>query len=89
MQLLRVFRLARVFRVLKLGHRSHKLQIVGRALLQSTDVVLMLSFLLGLAILVFSALIFEAERRQFAVFDPALNSLVRASSSTPQHCRAR
>ena len=64
LQLLRVFRLARVFRVLKLGQRSQRLQVVRRALVQSTDVVLMLAFCLGLAILIFSALVYEAERRQ-------------------------
>jgi hypothetical protein len=77
-QVLRIFRLTRVFRILKLGHRFQKLQIVTQALSDSSDVMFMLSFVLGLTILVFATLVFEAERSVFSKFDPTTHAMVRS-----------
>lgn len=78
-QVLRIFRLTRVLRILKLGHRFQKLQIVTQALADSSDVMLMLSFVLGLTILVFATLVFEAEHSVISTFDPQTNAMVRST----------
>lgn len=59
--LLRLFRLFRVFRVLKLGARMKKLEVVGSAVLDSMDMMGMLVFVLALALVLFSTLIYFCE----------------------------
>ena len=60
--LLRVLRLFRVFRVLKLGTRMKKLEVVAAAVGDSLDMFVMLVFLLFLALVLFSTLIYFCER---------------------------
>ena len=60
--LLRLFRLFRVFRVLKLGTRMKKLEVVAAAVGDSLDMFVMLVFLLFLALVLFSTLIYFCER---------------------------
>ena len=76
--MLRIFRLMRVFRILKLGQRFQKLQIVAQAIIDSGDVMIMLTFVLGLTMLVFAAIVFEAERSVYSTFDPIANEVVCA-----------
>ena len=60
--LLRLFRLFRVFRVLKLGTRMKKLEVVAAAVGDSLDMFVMLVFLLFLALVLFSTLIYFCEK---------------------------
>jgi hypothetical protein len=60
-RLVRIIRLVRVFRLFRMGHRSDKLQVVVRALSESADMLAVLLFLLSLAMILFSTLIFYAE----------------------------
>jgi len=60
--LLRLFRLFRVFRVLKLGARMKKLEVVAAAVFDSLDMMGMLVFLLVLALVLFSTLIYFCEK---------------------------
>ena len=60
--LLRLFRLFRVFRVLKLGTRMKKLEVVAAAVGDSLDMFVMLVFLLFLALVLFSTLVYFCEK---------------------------
>ena len=64
-QVLRVVRLVRVFRVLKLGSKSGRLEVIMTAVSDSTDMLIMLSFLLLLSMVVFSSLIYFAEKNTY------------------------
>jgi len=68
--LLRLFRLFRVFRVLKLGARMRKLEVVAAAVGDSMDMFAMLIFLLVLALVLFSTLIYFCEKGQWEPTDP-------------------
>jgi hypothetical protein len=72
--LLRLFRLFRVFRVLKLGTRMKKLEVVAAAVGDSLDMFVMLVFLLLLALVMFSTLIYFCERNVW-VGDDAVDAL--------------
>lgn len=61
-RIFRTIRLVRVFRVIKLGSRSGKVQVVTRTMYESLDMLAMMFFLLSLTVLVFATLIFFAER---------------------------
>ena len=61
-RIFRTIRLVRVFRVIKLGSRSGKVQVVTRTMYESLDILVMMFFLLSITVLVFSTLIFFAER---------------------------
>ena len=60
--LLRLLRLFRVFRVIKLGTRMKKLEVVAAAVGDSLDMFVMLVFLLLVALVLFSTLIYFCER---------------------------
>lgn len=77
MQVLRVLRLARVFRILKLGTRTATARLVLAALAESFDVVALLTFLLALVCLLFAALVYEAEHGVWSAYDPVTAGLVR------------
>ena len=77
MQALRLFRLLRVFRILKLGNRFQKMQIVAQAMADSSDVMVMLAFVLGLTMLIFAALVYEAEQNIYSAYDPQSGQIVR------------
>ena len=64
-QVLRVIRLVRVFRVLKLGSKSGRLDVIINAVAASTDMLVMLTFLLLLSMIVFSSLIYFAEKNTY------------------------
>jgi potassium voltage-gated channel Shab-related subfamily B protein 2 len=64
-RIFRTVRLVRVFRVLKLGGRFGKIQVVANSMAESMDMLAMMMFLLTLTVIVFSALIFFAERGVF------------------------
>ena len=68
--LLRLFRLFRVFRVLKLGARMKKLEVVASAVFDSMDMMGMLVFLLVLALVLFSTLIYFCEKGVWEGGDP-------------------
>lgn len=61
-RIFRTIRLVRVFRVLKLGGRFGKIQVVATSMAESIDMLAMMMFLLGLTIVIFSTLIFFTER---------------------------
>ena len=61
-RIFRTIRLVRVFRVIKLGSRSGKLQVVTRTMHESLDMLAMMFFLLTLTVLVFATLVYFAER---------------------------
>ena len=61
-RIFRTVRLVRVFRVIKLGSRSGKLQVVTRTMQESLDMLAMMFFLLTLTVLVFATLVYFAER---------------------------
>eukprot|EP01060_Flectonema_neradi_P029133 TRINITY_DN3958_c0_g2_i1.p1 TRINITY_DN3958_c0_g2~~TRINITY_DN3958_c0_g2_i1.p1 ORF type:complete len:545 (+),score=66.67 TRINITY_DN3958_c0_g2_i1:72-1706(+) len=61
---LRVIRLARVFRVFKLGKYSTGLQLVIYAMRQSSEALSLLGFLLGIALVLFASLVFIAEQSE-------------------------
>jgi potassium voltage-gated channel Shab-related subfamily B protein 2 len=60
-RLVRIVRLVRVFRLLRLGKRSDKLRVVVSAIQESTDMLTVLLFLLCLATVIFSTLMYYAE----------------------------
>jgi len=64
-RILRVLRLARVFRILKLGKSFKRMQLVGKALTQAWDVISMLLFLIMLNIVLFSSIVYFAERGEY------------------------
>ena len=51
----------RVFRVLKLGGRFGKIQVVGKAMIESIDMLGVLVFLISLSTIIFSTLIYYTE----------------------------
>jgi hypothetical protein len=61
-RIFRTIRLVRVFRVLKLGGRFGKIQVVANSMAESVDMLAMMMFLLALTVVIFSTLIFFAER---------------------------
>eukprot|EP00899_Mesostigma_viride_P024492 jgi/Mesvir1/5227/Mv15355-RA.2 len=77
---LRVVRLARIFRVLKLGGRCDKVLIVARVLWDSVDVLFMMALLLLIAVLIWSTLVYFAERGKW---DAARRAYVREGESEP------
>jgi len=64
-RIFRTIRLVRVFRVVKLGSRSGKLQVVTRTMSESLDMLAMMLFLLALTVLVFATLVYFAERGDY------------------------
>eukprot|EP00050_Salpingoeca_kvevrii_P006344 m.288819 g.288819 ORF g.288819 m.288819 type:complete len:542 (+) comp12030_c0_seq1:295-1920(+) len=58
---IRVIRLARVFRLFKLGKHSEQFSLVIRATKKSKDGILLLFFMLGIAVVFFSAAMYYAE----------------------------
>ena len=70
--LLRLFRLFRVFRVLKLGTRMKKLEVVAASVGDSLDMFAMLVFLLFLALVLFSTLIYFCERDEWVGEDAVM-----------------
>ncbi|KAG2440760.1 hypothetical protein HXX76_003617 [Chlamydomonas incerta] len=77
----RVLRLLRVFRVLKLGARYRKLLIVTTAFAKSLDMLLLMSFFVGLIVVVAATLLFFAERGEF---DETLGYYVRTHEKYTQ-----
>ena len=63
-RVLRIFRLFRVIKVFRLGSRAKKIQVVLLAVQDSADMFIVLGFLLSLGLVMFSALIYFAERGQ-------------------------
>jgi len=64
-RIFRVVRLVRVFRVFKLSRYSSRMQVVGQALYQSKEVLVMLCFVLLIIMIVFSSLIYYVERGEW------------------------
>eukprot|EP00397_Hematodinium_sp_SG-2012_P033255 GEMP01035507.1.p1 GENE.GEMP01035507.1~~GEMP01035507.1.p1 ORF type:complete len:522 (+),score=72.46 GEMP01035507.1:153-1718(+) len=62
----RVFRLIRIFRVFKLGRHSAGLRLMFRALAKSMQALVVLLFFLVIGIILFSALIYHAEKMSCA-----------------------
>eukprot|EP00899_Mesostigma_viride_P003258 jgi/Mesvir1/12933/Mv05951-RA.1 len=62
---LRLLRIARVFRIMKLGRRFGKLTLVVSAVTDSTELLAMALLLLGLMTIVFSSIIYYAERGDY------------------------
>ena len=63
--IIRIVRLARVFRVFKLGARIERLQIVAGAVRDSADMLLMMLFMLVIATILFSTLIYFCENSAY------------------------
>jgi len=51
----------RVFRVLKLGTHYGKMQVMWNTMVESLDVLAMMGFLMGLSVIIFSAMIYNME----------------------------
>jgi len=79
--ILRVVRLARIFRVLKLGSYSTGMFMVIESLSRSSEAIILLSFLLGIAVVVLSAFMFLAEKQEGAYFDDTKRRWYRADNS--------
>ena len=60
-RLVRIVRLVRLFRLVRVSQRNEKLRVVVTALAESADMLAVLLFLLGIAIVVGSTLMFYAE----------------------------
>lgn len=63
---LRVFRLARVIRIFKLGKYAAGLQMFSRTLLSSADALFLLAFFLTIATVLFSSMMYFAERGEWS-----------------------
>lgn len=61
----RTIRLVRVFRVLKLGGRFSKIQVVATVMWESLDMLGVMLFLLSITVVIFSTLIYFAERGDY------------------------
>jgi hypothetical protein len=61
-RIIRVLRLARVLRVLKLGNRSARINVVNRSIAESSDMLMLLIFLVFVCIVVCSSAFYYAER---------------------------
>jgi hypothetical protein len=59
---LRILRVARVFRVFKLGKYSSGLQMFARVILESVSALMLLMFFLLIAVILFGALVYHAEK---------------------------
>ncbi|GIL77385.1 hypothetical protein Vretimale_2783 [Volvox reticuliferus] len=77
----RVLRLLRVFRVLKLGGRYSKLQVVLHSLRKSFDMLGLMVFFIALCIVFFSTLMYYTERGDY---NAELGYYVRPQESTPK-----
>jgi len=64
---LRVFRLARVVRIFKLGKYATGLQLFGRTLLSSLDALVLLFFFLAIATILASSVMYFVERGRWSV----------------------
>eukprot|EP00908_Phaeocystis_cordata_P000195 Transcript_10200.p1 GENE.Transcript_10200~~Transcript_10200.p1 ORF type:complete len:463 (-),score=201.50 Transcript_10200:1535-2923(-) len=64
---LRVFRLARVIRIFKLGKYAAGLQMFSRTLLSSADALFLMAFFLTIATVLFSSMMYFAERGSWSV----------------------
>ena len=60
-RLVRIVRLVRLFRLVRVSHRNEKLRVVVTALTESADMLAVLLFLLGIATVIGSTLMFYAE----------------------------
>ena len=66
---LRIFRLARVVRVFKLGKYAAGLQLFGRTLIASADALYLFVFFIAIATVIASSMIYFAERGEWSVED--------------------
>lgn len=64
--ILRVFRLARVVRIFKLGKYAAGLQMFARTLLASADALLLLVFIISITTILFASMIYYAERGEWS-----------------------
>lgn len=86
LQILRTFRLSRIFRVLKVSQRMGRASLIAEALTASSDVIFMLAFLLLLSMLIFSALVYETERSVYRTWDPATGETACLLPRCPSCC---
>ena len=61
-RIVRVLRVARVVRVLKLGNRSVRIGVVNRAIAESSDMLVLLAFLIMICVVTCSSAMYYAER---------------------------
>ena len=61
-RIVRVLRVARVIRVLKLGNRSVRIGVVNRAISESSDMLVLLGFLIVICVVTCSSAMYYAER---------------------------
>ena len=64
-RIMRILRLVRVLRIFKLGKHFERAQIVVQALINSTDMLLLLTFLILICMVIFSTLIYYCERGEY------------------------
>ena len=69
---LRVVRLIRVFRIFKLSRHSYGLQILGHTLRASFSELFLLAFFLSIGVIIFSSIIFYAEKDVNPVMFPTI-----------------
>ena len=64
-RMFRTVRLVRVFRVMKLGRHNRKFTVVTNSLRQSVDMLAMMIFLLAMTVIIFSTMIYFAEKGSY------------------------
>ena len=69
-RLVRIVRLVRLFRLVRISQRNEKLRVVVAALQESADMLAVLAFLLGIATVIGSTLMFYAEEGNDRVLRP-------------------
>ena len=83
-RVLRIFRLFRIVKVFRLGSRAKKVQVIAVAVANSSDMFLVLCFLLVLGLVMFSAVIYFFEKNQMKPIDAEQANEINNFDSIPR-----
>jgi hypothetical protein len=78
LRVLRVLRVVRIFRVFKLAKYAESMQMFAITLVRSVDALKLLGVFFGMAVLIFSSLLFYAEKGESQVGDDGVEIWVRS-----------